>query len=250
MTPRFATPADDALLTSILMHPQVRQWVSHDGAPPFDPTKYTAHAKSFAVLVDGGAWLAPCLERDTYGVHTALLPELRGQRALDAAAAALEFAFIHSDAQQLWTMVPANNVRAGWFAREMGFKPHSRREGVWRSEGQAWAMDYLRTDIDSWVVANTSMRRVGQAFHAFLEQNGQPAEHVEDPIHDRYVGLAYTLAHVGQVDKAQRVYNRYARACGYEPFDILSRSPLRINIHSHVLELDAGSVRILEKDHA
>lgn len=250
MTPRFATPADDALLTSILMHPQVRQWVSHDGAPTFDPTRYTAHPKSFAVLVDGGAWLAPALEDRAYGVHTALLPDLRGQRALDAAAAALEFAFLRTDAEQLWTMVPENNPRALWFALRSGFRAHSHRKDVWLAGGRRWAMTYLRLDIDSWIMASATMRQVGHAFHAMLESHGQPAEHGEDETHDRYVGFAYTLAFAGQADKAQRIYNRYARACGYEPFDIVSRAPLRINIHSHLLELDAGNVRILENDHA
>lgn len=250
MSPRFALPADDALLTSILMHPEVRRWVAHDGAPPFDPTKYTAHPKSFAVLVDGGAWLAPALEERSYGVHTALSPQLRGARALAAAVSALEFAFVNTDAEQLWTMVPENNPQAMWFALRSGFRAHSHRKGVWLSGGRRWAMTYLSLDVDSWIMASAAMRQVGQAFHAMLESHGQPAEHAEDETHDRYVGFAYTLAHVGQADKAQRIYNRYARACGYEPFEIVSRSPLRIDIHSHLLQLDAEGVCILEREHA
>lgn len=250
MTPRFAAPADDALLTSILMHPEVRRWVAHDGAPPFDPTKYTAHQKSFAVLVDGGAWLAPALEDRAYGVHTALSPRLRGARALAAAAAALEFAFVHSDAEQLWTMVPENNPQAMWFALRAGFRVHSRREAVWLSGGRLWPMHYLRLDVDGWVVGSASMRQVGQAFHAMLESHGHADPHAEDATHDRYVGYACTLALAGQVDKAHRIYNRYARACGYEPFEIVSRDPLRIDIHSHLLELHAGEVHVLERDHA
>lgn len=248
--PRFATPADDALLTSILMHPEVRRWVAHDDAPPFDPTKYTAHPKSFAVLVDGGAWLAPALEDRSYGVHTALSPRLRGARALAAAAAALELAFVHTDAEQLWTMVPENNPQAMWFALRAGFRAHSRRDAVWLSGGRRWAMSYLRMDVDGWIQGSAAMRGVGQAFHAMLESHGHAADHADDPTHDRYVGYATTLALAGQVDKAHRIYNRYARACGYEPFEILSRDPLNINIHSHVLQLRAGAVSILENEHA
>jgi hypothetical protein len=254
---RFATPADDALLASICEHDQVRPACVQDGATPaFEPARYTAHAKSRAVLAFDdagqalGAWLMCALEQDAYGIHTNLLPSCRGRRAIETATAALQFCFIHTDAMQLWTCVPGCNRPAAWFAHHMGFRDEFTRAHVWLKDGQRWDMTYMRMDVDHWIQGSQAMQEVGERFHELRAAHGTPPNHGHDPIHDRYAGAAWMFIEAGQFDKAHHVYNRWARACGYQPLQYLSFEPLRIDIGDAVIHIDADAVSFEEKTHA
>ena len=254
MTARIATAADNELLTSIVMHPELRPWTAFDGAPDFDPDRYTkGETKSFAVVVAGGCILAPALEQYAYGVHTNLLPDCRGSKAIRAARGALEFAFLSTDAEQLWTMAPDNNPQARWFAAAMGFRAQFRREAVWLSGGQMHGMEYMRLDVDDWIQGG-ALRTMGEAFHQARIEQGAPPNHKPDAVHDDYVGAAWGMLAMGQYDKAQRIYNRWARGCGYHPFTLLSIDPLLVDIVDCILGInDDGSLAVekhTEVDHA
>lgn len=255
MRARLATVADNALLTSIVMHPAVRQWNELDGPRvDFDPAKYSAARNSFAVVIEDklgavGCFLAFAIERCAYAIHTNLLPNCRGARAMDAAAAALEFAFVATDAEQLWTMVPECNPKAMWFAHAMGFRDAYKRSGVWQQDGELHAMTYMRMDIDDWVL-RMSMVEMGQRFHEMLVAKGGQVDHAHDPMHDAYVGAAMAMTAAGRINKGLWLYGRWARVAGYEPYAVLSENPLRIDIGSCVLRVQNDDFIIEEPAHA
>lgn len=199
MNARFATPADDALLASIFAHPEVACWTSCDGAAAFDPKAYTAHPKSFAVIVDGGCWLCAALEQDAYGVHAAMLPECRGAAAVAAAEFALHLVFTRTDAEQLWACIPSSNKAAIAFAVHRGFRRQLVHASMWIKDGEAVAMELMRLDIDDWIQG------------AGLPD--QTAAH-------RYERSTTDMLLAGQADKAQHVFNRWARACGVTPMEV------------------------------
>lgn len=239
MTPRRATPADDALLTAICMDPRVKRWTSFDGAPAFDPAGYTAHPRSFAVIVESGCFLCPALEHRSYAVHTnflrgALTPEQKREQA----GAFLAEVFLQTDAEHLVTMVPANNPAAAQLARDMHFRDTFVRRGAWLWRGHRYDVQYLVLEIDDWVLSAPGLIGIGQRFHQAL---GEHATHAEDAVHERYVGAAWSLLQAGQVEKTVRLYGRWARAAGYQPFELLSLDPLRIDIGNAVLCMEGDS---------
>lgn len=229
MTARLATPDDNALLSSIVLHPDVH---ASNGAGEFNPADYTAHLKSFAVLVDGGCFTARALERASYAIHTNFLPGARGLAAVRESQAALSLAFTHTDAEHLVTMVPDSNQQARWFAHSMGFRDTFKREG----------MQFMRMEVDDWILQDRSLRSDGEAFHSRLGE----VSHGHDPSHDAYVGAAVRMIGGIQFEKAERVYGRWARSAGYLPFEFVSAEPVRIDIGSHILQL-AGSDFIIER---
>lgn len=255
MQARLATTADDDLLKSIVMHPNVRQWNEFDGARvDFDPAKYTAARNSFAVVIEDklgpvGCFLAFAVEACAYCVHTCLLPGCRGARAVDAATEALRFAFVETDAEQLWTMVPDCNPKALWFAHAMRFRDAYKREGSWLEHGAKHDVRYLRLDLDDWVLG-LSMCDLGERFHERLTALGGHVDHVYDPVHSAYVGTAWAMTAAGRLGKGMWVYGRWARVAGYQPYSVLSNDPLRIDIGSHVLRADGGTFTIEEPRHA
>jgi hypothetical protein len=262
MDARLATPHDHATLSAIVMHPSVRMANAHDGAPAFDPSRYTgSDGCSFAVIVsepppmmDGsgipvGCFLAFAIERGAYTVHTNLLPSCRGSRALEAAAEALEFAFVRTDAEYFTTMVPDNNPRALWFAHWMGFRDTFKRKAQWLHGSVFHDVQHLRMDVDDWIQRLT-MVEVGQHFHHALVERGGHVDHPDDAVHDAYVGAAWAMAAAGRLPKGMAIYNRFARCAGYEPYRLLGESPIRIDIGDCVLRADKDDFLIEEKAHA
>lgn len=222
MTARFATPADDELLTSIVMHPDVHVT---NGNGPFDPTAYTAHPKSFAVIVEGGCFLADALEQGAYGIHTNFLPSARGANALHECADALSLAFTATPAEALYTKVLGSRG-VTLFAQAMGFRNTFKQGDT----------QFMRMDIDDWVLRDPIVQTQGENFHLILESQGH-LTHDEDPVHDRFVGAAWLMLAGLQYEKAERVYGRWARHAGYQPFRFISAEPPRIDIGTAVLTL-------------
>jgi len=240
---RFALATDDELITSIVMHPQVRRWNAPDDAPAFDAAAYTAHPKSFAIMVEGGCFLAMALEQSAYAIHTNFLPASRGAHAVHAAREALQLAFLVTDAEQLTTMVPLNNPQALRFAHSMGFRDSYRRANAWTSAGKKYDMQYLSLAIDDWIVASQECAQAGIDFHQRLEG----VDHPDDPVHDAFVGAAIEMITYRRADKAQRIYGRWARAAGYRPFEIVSHEPLCFDIGARLLRVSDEQLTTEEK---
>lgn len=220
MTARFATPADDDLLTSIVMHPDVHVT---NGNGPFDPKAYTAHPTNFAVIVEGGCFLADALERGAFGIHTNFLPEARGANALHECAEALRLAFTATPAEMLYTKVMGSRG-VSLFAQAMGFRPTFKQGDT----------QFMRMDLDDWILRDPLVQSQGEHFHALL---GEHATHDADSVHDRFVGATWLMLAGLQYEKAERVYGRWARHASYEPFRFISAEPPRIDIGTAVLTL-------------
>jgi hypothetical protein len=243
MKARRATPDDNAILREVVMHPALRRRNAHDGAPAFEPAAYTAHSHSFAVIVEhdaggvAGCFLASAIEERAYGVHTNLLPTCRGAKGMEAAAAALEFAFLRTDAEQLVSMVPDSNAQALWFAHAMGFKDTYRCKEQWPQDGTRYDVQYLAMHIDEWICRLTTCE-LGERFHEVLRSKGAHIDHAPNHVHDAYVGAAWAMTAAGLLGKGVRVYGRWARATSFQPYVILSQAPLRIDIGTCVLRAE------------
>lgn len=233
MSARLATPEDDALLSSIVLHPAVH---ASNGGGPFDPTQYTRHPKSFAVIVEGGCFLADALEQGAYAIHTNFLPEARGVNAVRASRQALHLAFTGTDAEALYTKVDASNLHTLWFAHAMGFQDTYHHSGT----------QFMRLDIDDWIVADAVCLETGADFHRAIETHGL-LTHDEDPVHDAFVGAARAMVEAIQYEKAERIYGRWARSAGYQPLTFISAEPVLIDIGSCVLRVQDGSFIVQEK---
>lgn len=253
MNARAATAADNDMLRRIATHPSVMRWTAKDGqtAADFHPEHYTdGKTHSFAIVIEDklgpvGFFSLFALEQHAYAVHTNLLPSCRGARAIEAGQEGLEFAFIHTDATYLTSMVPECNPQALWFAHAVGFRDTFKQEARWLSGGEMHDIQHLRMDVDEWI-QRLSMCEQGQAFHEVLEQHGGHVSHGKDLVHDAYVGAAWAMTMAGRINKGFSVYGRWARSAGYLPYQVLSEDPLRIDIGEHVLRVENGSFVVEE----
>lgn len=241
---RKATIEDKELVESICNHPEIRKWTACNGAPPMNADKYF-HSLSFAYLVDGGVFLMVHVGSGKYVVHTNLLPSLRGKEALRVTKKAIEFAFIGTDCNELLTMVPVNNPQAKWFAEACGFKYKFTRKDIWPVRAIKHDMEFFKLDINDWILQGHNKKR-GIEFHDELHKLTNKENHVEDPVHDCYVGSTVEMLLHGQVDKALHFYNLWARFALYAPIKLVSKDPLKIDIQSHIIQVENGKFSVTE----
>jgi len=200
------------------------------------------------VLVEGGCFLANGVGSQTYQVHTHILPEARGATALVNAGLALMLAFLGSDAETFVTAVAENNLRAKWFTRAMGFRPMFVQPAKWLHRGKMWDLTHYSLGVDDWILQG-QLAPIGKSFHEQLESLGH-LPHGEDHAHDCYVGAAVAFISAGKPHKAAKIYNRWARAAGYVPLDIVFSNPLVIDVREFTIRVEAGQVKFYIKEKA
>lgn len=244
---RFATLADKGLIESICNDPLIRTWTAFQGAPLCDAAKYLT-APSFAVVGEQGCFLAHHLDGTRYVIHTNLLPEFRGERAVEASKEALALAFLKTDATELLTMVPATIPHARLLARQMGFRLLFNRQNVWPVEGKWFSMGFFSLSLDDWIRSGACVTS-GKSFHMRLHDEIHAASHPEDDVHNAYVGAALEMVTSGNVHKAVETYNRWAKFALYKTIDLVSESPVRIDIKQGVIRVE-GNQFFMEAPHA
>lgn len=245
MNPRFATYDDADLIQSICSDPEVRRWVDPFGKVPFDVSRWLTPT-NMVVLVDHGCFLSNWLGDTTFGVHTNILPEGRGKRALVSARAALTLAFLRSNAESFLTSVPENNRAAAWFTRAMGFQFSYSQPKRWVARDGNWDIDHFRLDIDTWILQGHVVS-LGQAFHLELEAVGHTS-HAPDFVHDCYVGALCGMVAVGKWEKGLKIYNRWARSAGFVPLVVTSKNPLTLDARDFLVSVVDGKMNLTMKE--
>jgi RimJ/RimL family protein N-acetyltransferase len=118
---------DYELIRRIMAHPAVYRHLTDDASPPvaeFSPIENDAYC--YLVAWEGnellGLWLLVPVNAVCWEIHTALLPNAWGDRALGAAAVMLEWVWGNTHCRRIITHVPAPNRLAYRFALAAGLK--------------------------------------------------------------------------------------------------------------------------------
>lgn len=230
---------DAVKFNRIANDPSVLPWVAQKGVERLDFTAFFDEPRNIGFHYGDCCFVAHWLEPGVYEVHSMALPSARGRTVLDAARASIAHMFMAEPAMELCTRVVAGNVAADALTRRMGFAYEFERSGVWDGKDvRFYALRY-----PEWVKRQDWLKLSGEWFHSAL---GDDKTHVDDSAHDLYVGACVEMVRAGQPDKAIALYNRWARFAGYEPVEIVSRSPIVIDIRSHFIRvLDDGKVEVV-----
>ena len=153
---------------------------------------------------------------------------------------ALRWMFTETDALEIVTRVPKNNVGARALAKAIGGQKEFTINQGWVYEGQIVAADVYALRIQDWMANAPGLEAKGEWFHKKLESEYdrmgyEEPIHPDDPLHDRYVGAAVAMILGGQPYKAMIFYNRWAGMTGYAPIKVVSTEPTVIDIHESLL---------------
>lgn len=230
---RLAKPEDIERIHAVSHHPANVEMTHAFGAPLFDMSPYlkTPHG---VLLCDGGHFALARHEEGVYEFHTTFLPSARGREMIRQSRDALWFMFIETQCEVLHTHVPANHPGAAFLVKSMGFRKSFSRTAAWHArDGFRYDVDYFTMRIEDWI-AQGHCEAAGREFHVELSGLGLK-DHPDDPAHDYFVGGALEMVRAGRVDKALRMYARWARIAGYEvPRRV---SPVRVEFSEFALNL-------------
>ena len=125
---------DKSILRPILEHPDIypNYYTEGDVFDALSPTVVTYY------LIDG--CLFPCLFHEkSVEIHAAILPELRGKRAIEAAKKVFSHIFQFTDCLEITAKVKSRMWRSGLWARGSEAIAE-KRDGQWsiKQRGAAW----------------------------------------------------------------------------------------------------------------
>lgn len=190
-----------------------------------DATALVRNVDNVVLANEFGGFVCEKYADGVYEVHTQFTPEHRGLKALRAAREAAQYMFLSTDCLEILTKCKDDNKPAAVLTRVMGFRK------VFRSG----ACDYYALAFEDWRAQDALVLATGRRFHDELEAAGIHVNHPEDEAHDRAAGAAYEMCLRGNAVKGLGLYNRWARFAGYQPINLLSISPLVVDMGDAVL---------------
>ncbi len=231
-------PADYERLAN---DPSVLPFVAEYPCERLDLAEFFNVPDNLGFLYKDCGFLVHHLEPGVYEVHSLALPHVRGGYVFEAASTSIRFMFFATNAMELLTRVPEGNVAATALTRKVGFSPEFVRENAWAASDGPKDVAFYAMRYPEWVKHQDWLKESGEWFHSLF---GVDEDHPDDDAHDLYVGAMVETVLAGQPDEATFLYNRWARFAGYEPIEIIERSPLTLNIKSHLVTLDNGKIEV------
>jgi len=188
---RFATWEDKDQIEAICNSPLMRVWSSYEGIKPYNAEPYL-FKPSRVIMGDEGIFSLLCIDPGRYVVHADLLPDHRGQEAINAAHEMLQMMFTQTDCMEILTMMPVVIPQSKWIARCVGFKYAFRRENLWPVEESMCDIEFYRMTLEDWCLSIP-----GTAINSWTVRFNQ-------------------MDQAGHRQKAIEAYNRWARFAMYE----------------------------------
>lgn len=232
---------DASALNAIANDPAVRPSLAGEGV--LDLTGLAADPANLALVCDDGGFLLTPLAAGHYEVHSMFRPG--SGVAIEAMRAAMDWVFTRTDCVAIWSKVPKSNTAAKGLARAGSLKPLFERD-----HERLGPTEIVEVPIMRWAMANAALEQHGERFHALLETAKREAgsalpEHPHDPAHERAVGAALLMFERGQPHKGAAFYNLWAGVAGYQSIELLSVSPVTVDVRDGIIGMGAGGMEIL-----
>ena len=236
---------DAALLNEVANDPDVRPWLG--GAPgPLDLTPIIENPANVALVAEHGGWLFQPVMPGCYEVHTLFRKAGRGRRFMAAAAQGFRYMFTETDALEILTKCPDDNLGARQASSALGFRERFRRESAWAPDV---GISFRVFSVDDWFTRDAQCLEEGRTFHRMIEYAKGAARsalpiHLDDETHDRAVGAAILMAKAGQLSKGVGFYSRWAIFAGYATIEVVG--PNAIDVRDAIVEIRDGQLGVLK----
>jgi hypothetical protein len=232
--------ADAHLANRIVNDPSIYPWVKGYAIGRLDLTAAIANKANVALFGEHGGMVFHHLMSGIYEAHTSVVEAGRGEWALRMARAALHWMFTRTDAVEIMTRAPRGNLGALTIARAVGATREFVNKHGWVVDGDPVPTAIYGLRIQDWTRTAPGLTERGAWFHRRLEDELRKLKktedvHEDDETHDRYVGMACEMMLAGQPMKGQIFYNRWALMAGYRPIQVMSASPLTVDIRSAMI---------------
>lgn len=197
---------DARRINLVVNDPEVKRWIAPEGAGELDLSSSVSDLRNVLLCRDDGGTLFVSHGPGVYELHTMFLPSA-GLASVRFVRAALAWMFLRSDCMEMFTRVPASNVRARRFTESFG--PVLQHEGPGNGPNGPEEVAIFRMSWSDWVL------RAGLSERAQEVGLGP----------DAWVGATVAALCAGAVDKSLVLYNRWASIAGYPSMGLAQREP-------------------------
>jgi RimJ/RimL family protein N-acetyltransferase len=144
----FERTTDQALIHRVMTHPRIWRAITDDGTPPVEEYKpVVADAFHYVAVHDAGELLGLFLftpmNTVLWEVHTCLLPNSWGGRALEAARGISTWVWANTGFRRVITSVPSYNRLALRLAKEAGMIEYGVNVKSFLKNGRLWDQHML-----------------------------------------------------------------------------------------------------------
>lgn len=239
---------DATFINAVVNHPAVKPFVH---AAPGRDIDLTAHVRnSNNVLLQGeyGGMLMIQHITGLYELHTQVLPEGRGEWALQMARDCVEYLFCRTNAVEVFTRVPQGNVAALALTKACGARLEQRVQQIFH--GEPTVVDIYGGRLQDWLKIAIGLEERGREFHARLHTKAHQAgldidHHAADDWHDRHVGAAAAMILGGQPAKGISIFNRWAAMALAPAIRVMEFEPLILNITDCLVKVNGNDFEVL-----
>ena len=235
-TPDFAN--------AVLNDPSVRPDVADMGEGRIDVTSCIGNPNYLILGGENGVFFVVKLFEGIWEVHTAVLPQGRGEWALQFAQAGARHMFTATDCAEILTRVPEGHAAAAALTHKMGFRHQfwTPPECLFRGKRVPCAVSSLT--LQDWSLRVPETEEKGARFHDWLNRSLRGQPHDPDPDHNRVVGVALDMIYAGQIAKGLTWYNRWALTARHPPVTLVGADPLRIKFDAGLLTMQNGAISV------
>lgn len=242
---------DAERLNAIVNHPDIRPDVADASEGALDLTAIVNDKRNVLVSGEYGSvmyrYVLPCL----YEAHTQILPEGRGEWAVEFTKATGEYMFTKTNAFELATRIPQTHAGAKALAVQAGFKYEFTRDDNCKFRGEDVPVDIYSSRLQDWMSKAKGMKEVGESFHKHLHAEAErlgigEKPHDNDENHNQYVGACLKMLFGGQLDKALIFYNRWALLSRHAPITLIAQQPPVIKFDIGLLRMNGNRIEDLE----
>lgn len=234
-------------LEEVANSPSIRPCLGGDG--PIRLQSLAENANNYVFTNEDGGFVVVQLQPGgtVFEVHTIFRPGSPGTKTIRFMRECIAYMFTATPCLELVTRIPSNNAEAERLANIAGFIEKFYRENV-PKEGVVTS--YRSIPLDRWVAACSTVREAGKAFHTLLENAKKSAGsvlpvHVDEEIHDRWVGAAMLMALQGNTIKAVNSYNAWASFAGYATIVVISEQPPVVDVQDAIIGVNGSKLEVL-----
>lgn len=246
-------------MNRILNHEAVRPWLANSGDPILDISADVADHRNILLMGRyGGTFYRP-IQEGVYEVHTAVLPDGRGEWAGRMTAASLHLMFTASDAYEVVTRVPKGHIAALAAAKAVGMKHEFTARNAVRFRDRITDLHVLGIRVQDWVASAPELVERGEWLHRRMAEEAvrlgieaQPHDD-DDESHNRYAGAAIAMVFGGQPRKAVLTYNRWVSLVRHvrngvlQHVQLVSTDPTVIRFDIGLMRFHAGDIEVIRE---